>query len=231
VSAHDSARAVDEYSDDDEEDDEEEEEDDEMNQDCCCITCRESIRAKGGCCTRNVFCGWLSGKPPKVPTKASLMREQEMKNKRLIKDSIKAVGGGIGSVNKTVKGVVVAGSSKLTKSGGTNNVDDGGEEDVVGTAEVAAVASEEVEENNKVTEAEEAIAITKKTAMILLPTLSLPMNIFKSVKRHHVVPCLPYESSSSLLQPSSSSSQLNYVSMGIVESMTFLNLSIVPLAS
>jgi hypothetical protein len=164
VSAHDSARAVDEYSDDDEEDDEEEEEDDEMNQDCCCITCRESIRAKGGCCTRNVFCGWLSGKPPKVPTKASLMREQEMKNKRLIKDSIKAVGGGIESVNKTVKGVVVAGSSKLTKSGGTNNVDDGGEEDVVGTAEmaVAAVASEEVDENNKVTEAEEAIAITKK---------------------------------------------------------------------
>jgi len=153
-----------------EDDEDDNEEEDEINQDCCCITCRESIRAKGGCCTRNVFCGWLAGKPPKVPTKASLIREKEMKNKRLIQDGMmKAVGGGIQSVNKTMKSVaVVAGSSSVSSSilkkngdGETiSNVNDGGEkedeevkDDVVvaaaaGAAEMAAVATTVASQEN-----------------------------------------------------------------------------------
>ena len=134
--------------------DEEEDDDDEgdINQDCCMITCRESIRAKGGCCTRNVFCGWLAGKPPMVPTKASLRKEQELKKKKLINVSggMKVVGGGaIESVNTTVKGAVVAG--KLLKSS-VGTTDGAGEEGdvVVGAAEmaVAAVASDEADNNN-----------------------------------------------------------------------------------
>jgi len=122
-------------------DEEDEDEDDiPINQDCCCITCRESIRAKGGCCTRNVFCGWLAGKPPSVPTKASLKREKELRDKRLMMMKIsdgggkvkKVVGGGIESVNQSVKRVVGGG-------------DGGGDVVVVGEAEmaVAAVASQE----------------------------------------------------------------------------------------
>ena len=119
-----------------------------INQDCCCITCRDSIIAKGGCCTRNVFCGWLAGKPPKVPTKASLVKEKELKNKRLIVDGVKAVGDGVG---KAAKGVVGVGKS-LKGSVGSGGVsgEEGGADDVVGEAEmaVAAVASDENVETN-----------------------------------------------------------------------------------
>eukprot|EP00985_Skeletonema_marinoi_P014746 scaffold7522_cov202-Skeletonema_marinoi.AAC.1 len=114
-----------------------------INQDCCCITCRDSIIAKGGCCTHNVFCGWLAGKPPKVPTRDSLVKEKELKNKRLIVDGVKAVGDGVG---KAAKGVV--GVGKSLKSGGSSSVggeEEGGADDVVGEAEmaVAAVASDD----------------------------------------------------------------------------------------
>ena len=143
-----------------------EEEEDEIDQDCCCITCRESIRAKGGCCTRNVFCGWLAGKPPTVPTKSSLERERAMREKKLIKSGVKAVGGGIETMNKTVMGVVKKkdgdDNNKLKNSGGTDGADNssgvgGGGEDVIASAEmaVAAVANEKEEEEDPQDRAEQ----------------------------------------------------------------------------
>jgi len=64
-----------------------EEHDSNINQDCCCITTRQSLIAKGGCFTRHVFCGWLAGKSITMPTKDSLRREEELKNRRLVKAS------------------------------------------------------------------------------------------------------------------------------------------------
>ncbi len=126
-----------------------------INQECCCITCRESLIAKGGCCTRNVFCGWLAGKPIQEPTRDSLRRERELKEKRLIKSALSSVAsvGGVKSLGDSVKGVVAAGGGgaaageKKLKSGGDSKEDDD-DDVVVGAAEVA-VAAVESENNNE----------------------------------------------------------------------------------
>ncbi|KAL7534642.1 hypothetical protein ACHAWF_004898 [Thalassiosira exigua] len=52
----------------------------------CCYACHESLAAKGGCCARHVFCGWMSGRPVRLPTRSSLVKERELRNKRLIKN-------------------------------------------------------------------------------------------------------------------------------------------------
>eukprot|EP00573_Skeletonema_grethae_P000964 CAMPEP_0201688254 /NCGR_PEP_ID=MMETSP0578-20130828/1996_1 /ASSEMBLY_ACC=CAM_ASM_000663 /TAXON_ID=267565 /ORGANISM="Skeletonema grethea, Strain CCMP 1804" /LENGTH=1001 /DNA_ID=CAMNT_0048172489 /DNA_START=167 /DNA_END=3172 /DNA_ORIENTATION=- len=125
------------------EDEEGDEDDTSINQECCCVTCRESLIAKGGCCTRNVFCGWLAGKPIRVPTMDSLRREKELKSQKLV--SLSSVGGGSGvkGLGESVKGMVASAGSgekkKKLKSGGDDGVDEE-ENDVVGEAEVAVAA-------------------------------------------------------------------------------------------
>lgn len=65
--------------------------DDDETEDGCCLTCYNSIYAKGGCCTRNMLCGWMAGKPPKLPTMHSLKREEELKRKKLVKESMESI--------------------------------------------------------------------------------------------------------------------------------------------
>lgn len=68
---------------------------------CCCYTCHETLASKGGCCTRHIFCGWMSGRSVKLPTKSSLTREQELKNSKTFIG--KGVEKGVTSVSKMAK--------------------------------------------------------------------------------------------------------------------------------
>ena len=76
--------------------------------------CVESFRAQGGCCSRAV-CGWMSGRPPKRPTKASLKRDQLYKENGITENISAAITHSTSAAINAAKTVVVASSSVIKK--------------------------------------------------------------------------------------------------------------------
>ena len=61
--------------------------------DCCACgqTFIAKFRAQGGCCIQRHLCGWMSGRTPQRPTKASLKRDQEIRANGIVQKSIDAI--------------------------------------------------------------------------------------------------------------------------------------------
>ena len=89
---------------------------DNPGEDCYCHTCHETLAVKGGCCTRHIFCGWMSGRPVKLPTRQSISREKQLRNNSLIKSGIQVVGNGVHSVGRVVGSRTNGAMTKITSS-------------------------------------------------------------------------------------------------------------------
>ena len=125
--------------------DEEDDEDEIGGKECCCLTCHETLAAKGGCCSRHIFCGWMAGRPPRLPTKQSLIRESELKNKSLV------VGRGM-KLSDIPEGIETVGGLAKSVVSKNNNGDDAAD----GQDEEAAVTDKAVDE------AETAVIVAKE---------------------------------------------------------------------